>query len=399
MSHVPAWKRLGLKLKYAKEEPNHDLSQHKQSNRAEPLVDGNVAERPSKRQRISQDGQHATERLNGHQESPAKTSGDSAPIAPVNGAQGKRPSRKSVSFADDTKAEDGDSRITIDFPENLPGSATTQSAKRKLGDTDSTFDTENLRPVSIATTPKKKKKNKDRVKSRGDSEARNSVPKGKKALALDYLSCHKTNRRDWKFNKNRDVWVLSHALSTVDIPSSHTVALAGYVAGLPSNAAARQRLVEQCRNSMKEETEVMDDTSDRMALLNLVEEPNSNDVNQDGLFERYPRAQILLWALKEDTNVTRKEAAPTFATSTVPLPRVRKNKTRTAVASVSSSESDSESDSSDNSQHSSSRNKVHRVVPNRKAAVEETSSSGSSSTDGDDDTSSNADSSSSNDSE
>ncbi|RMZ86792.1 hypothetical protein DV736_g5981, partial [Chaetothyriales sp. CBS 134916] len=156
--HTPAWKRLGLKLKYAKEDaPENTLASVTNNGFRKTKADGTNGITKSK-----------NGHLNGRSSPP--TSNGSVPH--INGhIDGPPPTKKQkrVSFSADTKLLDGD----------------------------------------------------------------------------DYLHQYYNEHSSWKFQKNREVWILKHALSTEDIPTKdYGLALAQYVYGLKSEGA-RKRLTEE----------------------------------------------------------------------------------------------------------------------------------------------------------
>ncbi|KAK5942881.1 hypothetical protein PMZ80_005447 [Knufia obscura] len=409
-SHVPAWKRLGLKLKYANEEPQGAAISHKDKTLASTRVNHKSPEfddRPAKRQRL--DKSAGVNGVSPHDQAHAKA--EPEPRARQNGSHRaemedasksskqttKR--RKSVAFTDDTKVDDGDSRVTIDFPAGSPGQ-TPKKAKTLDTDADQMDVTGSPSPTTTgdeeSTTTKKIKKPKTGKKSKGKHQQ-----KDKSSPALDYLHQHRYDHDSWKFNKNRDVWTLNRALDTDTIPNSHAMALAGYVRGLPGQAAARNRLVKECREALAEVRLDGDGRDqDRTRLMHLLE--NTSDEAEAELFlQSHSRPAILLWALGDSTE-EEKSATPTISTASSVAPRKKKSRTSAPIDISSSSEDDSDDDSSDSSSDSDEPGDTKDKVNGGKAKVngakgkangtathvDDTSSSGSSSSSENDDSTS-----------
>lgn len=349
---IPAWKRLGLKLKYAKDQPDvADVSGVERISTQGPQVTENHdGERPHKRQRTSKTAKEETnysQDLDQTRKSPMavelKTTSDSPQR--VDGATNttvhKTPKRqKSVTFSTDTKASDGDSRITIDFPAGSPGS-TPYKANQSRDAVDS----------DLATPDDEPEKSKKKKKSSSVQKLNRQQPngKGKTDSALPYLAQHRHDKESWKFNKNRDVWIVSHALDIKAIPSDHVLALAGYVKGLPTKAGARQRLIQQCRDSLAElEDSTHQGKEEQEKFLALLENSQANVESHIEFLDSIPRPVVLLWSLGEDVE-SAKNIGATESLMAISKPLAeRKRKTRTAAPiELSSSESDSGTDSSD----------------------------------------------------
>ena len=346
---MPAWKRLGLKLKYAKDIPVTSRQAPNDTNGTNN-TEKHTAERPAKRARLAENVHNVT--APDHMVS--STTDQSLSTTTINGAVNaskQDPSRrKSVTFTNDTKIEDGDSRTTIDFPAGSLGATTKRKASTSLetgsGSTTNGFAAESTSSASNQAETgirSKKKITKKSVSPGSLGQARN-----KNSLALNYLNQHRNAHEEWKFNKNRDVWIMVHAVKKDGIPDSHVAALAGYVRGLPPASGARRRLIEQCQENLQQvEDDANDVADDRERFLEALE-TKANDV-LDSILERTPRPQVLLWAL--DVDIPHRD---TSATAQI-LPK-RKKKRRTDISDISSSSSSSSSSESESSSESDNEN-------------------------------------------
>ena len=218
---IPAWKRLGLKLKYANENSEH-LPNPNKSVANSPAIPASespkqsipsTSEPPRKKRRT--DG-----RANGISEHPPPASNQA-----TNG--NKNPSekilKKQVSFATDTKP----AYLVTDKPSTRSNGSNAEEVQ--------------------AVTPAKRSKKKSAKSHRNKTQH----PAGEKSnTALEYLDQHYTARGSWKFNKTREIWILKHALSESDIPRDYDLALARYIHGL-QGTGARGRLRNQCLEELK----------------------------------------------------------------------------------------------------------------------------------------------------
>lgn len=304
-THVPAWKRLGLKLKYAKEE--NDAAQPNRHARF-----GNGDEPPSKKRRT-----------NAEDTSPARTTNGSSDVASLTPSRSEKP-KKQVSFSSDTKTTDGDSAISI-IPSEVVEEVFQQADSKKKS-----------KKQKLPTQP-------STVKSQG---------------TLEYLVQFYTSNSTWKFNKNREVWILKHALSTSDIPPSYNLMLAQYIHGLKS-PNTRDRLRLECigagpGGSLPQE--VIEHGARALASFPETLHPEESALAAE--MQTVARPRLILWALdpsNEDTQPqpgqTQDSSATKAATKTERPQKKRKN--RTAVVEYSSSSSSSSESSSDSETSSS----------------------------------------------
>lgn len=363
-NHVPAWKRLGLKLKYANEDSSttegspqvHEKGQKRKHNSV--LNDSGNSIPSAKKIRTNDDVSNSKT-----PDTPSKVTSAAGKTtledtATPNLSELRR--KKSVSFSADTKDDDGDTAQNV--PVTVPGS-----------------------PGSTPRKPKREKKSKADRQSSASQLPRKSVD------ALDYLNQHFHDRGTWKFNKNRETWILKHALSTDVIPSDHNAQLAGYIHGLKSTGA-RSRLVKDCQEALSKVEPKVDDGNFRLRFTKDLEndslhQSQQEDPSYSSWIQNETRPALILLSLGQSLtdaprqiNGMKQDAAQANG---LPIQRVKKSKARTSRIEIES-ESDSSSSDSDDSSDSSDDE-----------AEDETSSSGSSASDSNSASSSDEDTSSS----
>lgn len=292
VAHVPAWKKLGLKLKYAKETQIEPLNNDKmgQENRKRifqddenvrlnmsasaqllkkpkrPRLTGatsvDVSSQVKEKRRPSDIGDEKgrltstcsfqeMKRHKEHKESEVVPLCKTAPAVCLTSTITSTPTvalsadksttstsptkRKSVSFTPETKIVDGDSAKKLSktwFSQNDFGSS--DDALKLLGPSvvDANFKIDQL--ISETSTPRS-------VEDQTNLEASIIT---KPPSFLQYLRNYHTSRSTWKFNKSKQIQILKHAFDLQRIPQEDEDALQSYLSGL-SGSAARQRLREQ----------------------------------------------------------------------------------------------------------------------------------------------------------
>jgi hypothetical protein len=272
---VPAWKRLGLKLKYA-QDINTATSPLPIPQRATPngipatanlngQANGRAVTPPPSKKR----------RLDEHASTPADDAPDG--LKRSSSLKSSRPNvRKSVSFTPETKEDDGESANFMQdkwdqqaqddqINEFLAREAENAEAALKL-QTSAVEPGDESSLLTAVKKPKREKKDKrpaEQATLNVTSHPAKST--GKSKDALDYLEQYQSSRSTWKFNKNREVWLLKHILSKSDIPSPYESALSEYLSGMKSENA-KARLIEQCHDCIVEKAESGSDESDRALI-------------------------------------------------------------------------------------------------------------------------------------
>ncbi|KAK4540408.1 hypothetical protein LTR36_009265 [Oleoguttula mirabilis] len=295
--HVPAWKRIGLKLKYAK-----DTAEESTLGREQPVQeslgrdpepkafkrhrseDGESGQSPNlakKRKTLAESAREdepqttkppltsttsvpaqitpAVPAVRGTGEAdPAQrgrhtkltTEHESAQTTPQQEKSGRPAAtirRKSVAFTPDTKADDGFSaqRIFKEGPSDEPPHSAAQEP-------------EPASPSISKSTKKEKKRSKQQQLSSG-SEASPTVqtaqPSEKPEIKEDpeyvrYLQQYHLDKANWKFNKNKQKDLLKNLFNVYRIAPEHDQALLAYIAGL-QGAAAQRRIIEDAEDVLK----------------------------------------------------------------------------------------------------------------------------------------------------
>ncbi|KAI6815714.1 hypothetical protein KC365_g14353 [Hortaea werneckii] len=326
--HVPAWKRLGLKLKYAKEtaEPSGPASADtgdlgKGGKRHSSSYADETASQPSKKQRLSPEDAQISAKPNStddNSHSPSRPkvknvdnnrkasrgkhqtfdSEDEHPAEnDVRGHSRKASHRKSVTFTADTKAHDAESDSDGETAEEEP------SELRKTAAHEQPASPENK------LSKKEKKRLKQQQKSSAPSEGKNAddratqVKKPKHqgtAEYIEYLLQFYNDKANWKFNKNKQTELLKHLFNPWRIPAQYDDALVAYIEGL-QGARAQQRVIEDAEAVLKAllekqesgvNVESMDSRTSRKAVYEAAVKREIEKVKQVGRSE-YDEHQLL----------------------------------------------------------------------------------------------------------
>ncbi|MCJ1362162.1 hypothetical protein MMC16_001264 [Acarospora aff. strigata] len=257
--HIPAWKKLGLKLKFAK-----DLS-------TQPIEGANNEAKPSKRKLVDDEVTvHNPKPTKSHNRKRTKTESSSDRPLAVNenaessvreiSAEGADTSstplparskkRKSVAFTPETKVEDGDSTKQLFYAwvaeqvakdSNFKPEALGVAFKTVEPRSDTKFDTQEK-----LKRPKKKEKQPRTVPSDTPTEQEVYVHP-----AITYLQQYHESRKTWKFNKAKQTYILKHLFDIDKLPPSIDPALTSYIEGL-QGADARSR-VKKAAEAIREE--------------------------------------------------------------------------------------------------------------------------------------------------
>ena len=284
--HIPAWKKLGLKLKNANDEAAYvNESQVSSENRVrKPPTEDQVEQalmtpsstRPAKKSKTSspdlkKSTSTADQKDNQLDSLPILQEKTALPLALQKAFISKR---KSVSFTAQPKVEDGDSvkdlhnswlvsQLASDpsFDPLKPGG----TALKPITAVSSVNPTPNVTSASNTTSKKKRKKSKSTSllkKSKAPSITVSTVNQSSNKATLDYLKAYHTNRSNWKFSKARQTHLLRSLFPSAGtlqtIPSSHLPALQAYLSGLEGQSA-RSRLREQALTMREEDKKWLDE--------------------------------------------------------------------------------------------------------------------------------------------
>lgn len=356
--HIPAWKKLGLKLKYAKEElspvaiPIGILSTAvNEKKRKLPLeipADTPISKKPKKSKPKSKTSEKDTTTDSTSSPQPLESSYHSA-VTPRESKQ------RSVSFTPATKAHDGEGlreyikRWSASHPERAEN-----WKAREAGYFQAESGVQAEREGSAVETKRKKKKKK---KSKSTTfpltpawrakipKEPGSGPTGTQpapSKALQYLEHHQTYSSTWKFSKSRQNCLFRSLFSLLEIPSSYDSALLAYLRGLSRTAAATVRvrnLALEVRKGDEEWTKTEEGQQDgyaravekmraRLRKGNLedldMEEGQEDEVKRrrwEEKLKKRRRAEVILFAVGDRTD------PPPLAPTSVSIAAIKPTKT------------------------------------------------------------------------
>lgn len=311
--HVPAWKRLGLKLKYAKDDAPAPIVARERTGPIAAPVETNGHKRrklespepvnvpiPASPQIAAADSPKSAAKekrekrpKKASKEQPTETPVEDA-VTPRTSSMAKgRPHRKSVSFADGSKLEDGQSSKDLyaqwtdreqEISEMVAGSLPT--ALRVVEAEPATIGERG----EAVRKPKKAKKSKSTLLTKespasdGNLTSRNGHSSANTQVSqsalVEYLETYHRSKDTWKFNKARQNQTFKHLFDLDKLPPSVNDALYAYVRGLNSEPV-RNRLRERAQAvidaDIKEGLDV-DDTMSNYAIDTTV--PNAGAVSQ-----------------------------------------------------------------------------------------------------------------------
>lgn len=382
---VPAWKKLGLKLKYANDEspaavtPSSDHAPPSKK-RARDEAGSEAATRPpsnhvpgetpskkSKKRRLEQaeetaepeqaastsakaskkdkkDKKEKKEKNEKKEKKPGKESDDTT-VLPDRTAENpdsqekveafstpvKRLKRKkSVSFTPDTKKSDGDSGQQL-FKAWAKTQTGLSSEDAIVPSTESAV--EDAEPASHLNESSKKELKKTKKEQRNAAKAAESAKEAKDLPPyVNYLQQYHSDNANWKFNKKHQVDLLKNLFNVYRVPASYDPAVEAYITGL-KGANARYLLKQEADKVLEETTKI-----------------KSDDTKQHGAKRR--RAEQVLKAMghvEEPPAAVSKKIAPqkeVEAPEDGNKKRSRPRKSRTQDFSSSSEDEDSSSDES-----------------------------------------------------
>ena len=283
VQHIPAWKRLGLKLKYAKDErltePNVQVvsktdGTKKRKVSDEEAIEANSTSTPPEKAKKSRKIHNASIETslsdrNHQNDKPAVVPETQLEPVASESPSNTKPTRlestkrKSVSFAPEAKTQDGDSAkdlynqwlVTQKADDTTFDPTTAATALKVVAPTSKVASTDTRESVSEAPDGQRTKKKKSKKKSKSttiqsgqkvtsstkpqQSSAKDSEPRPHPALS--YLTEFHTSPTTWKFCKNHQTYLLKNLFSLDKIPCSYNPALKAYLTGL-KGLSARQSI-------------------------------------------------------------------------------------------------------------------------------------------------------------
>ena len=251
--HIPAWKKLGLKLKFAKEKPDDDSNESRKEeksderkrkrtdNKHEISAETTSTDKPAKRAKKSKSRENGNEIIAASDSKSINgTQGEDSPSVERSNTPSSK--RKSVSFTPETKTQDG---------EGIKQVYKTWVDRQRANDP--SFDPSNINPalrlqlksVEPPTTnshdPIKKSKKEKHRRKREVTRTSNVTPSSVTDSALTYLTAHHKSPESWKFSKPHQNHLLKHLFSFTHIPSTYDPALLNYFRDLQGSARSRIR--------------------------------------------------------------------------------------------------------------------------------------------------------------
>ncbi|KAF2207292.1 hypothetical protein CERZMDRAFT_115291 [Cercospora zeae-maydis SCOH1-5] len=314
---VPAWKRLGLKLKYAKDnpaqvdaesnnastalatetiapihkpspppvnsqkrtlEPSHNSQPAKRSKIENPKLSSQQKPYPGSAPKTKTAGQQVWEEderstlpgPKGVFKAPGQAAkrivfGDDEEESPQPtqpSAKEPRPTevRKTVSFTPDTKQEDSFSAQNL-FKAWASGEDPAESAAEASTEQPAS-------PLAKAKQPKPKKEKK-KTKESADTDISRSAESGDAPNYLKYLEQFTNDKSNWKFNKNRQNDLFKHVFDIDRIPSKYIPSLVEYIS--TTQGQARIRIAQQAEEILKAIWVGENQDADQMSLGSAAE--------------------------------------------------------------------------------------------------------------------------------
>lgn len=278
--HIPAWKKIGLKLKYAKEELGEQSfsdvivtngKKRKVQTENGFAIDVATTDSPTKKSKKSKSttGEEALATVNGNAAIATPTRIATSITSTVESDTFKR--RKSVAFTPETKTQDGESSQQLfqtwhanwvaedpsfDPSTNSPALKVIAAKPADVSTSPQALAKSSPPPSSSISASKEKKPKKPKRKK---IKARPSPPSQTtdnetEHPALKYLTTYHTSRETWKFSKPHQNHLLRHLFSLTHIPSSYDPGLLAYLRGL-EGVSARSRIRQQALAIRTEDAE------------------------------------------------------------------------------------------------------------------------------------------------
>ena len=299
---IPAWKKLGLKLKNAGDERRGRLSH------VEPEP---APVKSKKRKRLGKDGHHevlvvhpapAESIAEAHHTSPSPSPTCTAVSQPqIHTASRKR---KSVTFTPETKTKDGDSikQLFQSWVNEYKGSEDPSFRPESAGNV---FRVKGSAADGQSRSHKTARRQHRPKQSPTTTTTTTTTNKHDTPTdlhpALVYLGTYFHSPQRWKFNKVRQTYLLKHLLDFQRIPSEYDEALCSYIAGLRGEAV-RARVTATLEQNQPD-SKNMDDEALVMATIEQTQ-PDSENMSDEVRRQREIRVQNLKAALRSHLEKT-----------------------------------------------------------------------------------------------
>ncbi len=276
--HIPAWKKIGLKLKYANEElPIGESSASKiivtngkkrkaitESNFAVDVATADSHTKKSKKSKSTPGEALANVNVNAAIAILPRIAPSTVEPNPIN-------RRKSVTFTPETKTQDGESVQQLfqtwhadwvaEDPSFNPSTAglalkVITAKPTALSTPPQEIAKSSPPPSPSISAPKEKKLKKAKKKKVKARPSQSSQPTDNQTEhpALKYLTTYHSSHETWKFSKPHQNHLLRHLFSLTHIPSLYDPALLAYLCGL-EGTSARSRIRQQALAIRTEDAE------------------------------------------------------------------------------------------------------------------------------------------------
>ncbi|PGH18916.1 hypothetical protein AJ80_04336 [Polytolypa hystricis UAMH7299] len=406
---IPAWKRLGLQLKYATDAPTaeedstKDIANSSTGDLEQPSTPSRPTEKkraleaehdapPTKKQRVETSAATAEATGNGELKSKDKKKKKKEKI--VKGSKDVKKPDSTVQAQDYSEnKEEATKELETLQPEPTPKKSVSFSADTKPpDDTPASYEAEPI-PDSLSAAQRKaekRRKREGRTKNRPKlqqstqqhlplSSSSSSLPDSLYYL-FEYLRVYHHDRSKWKFQKNRETQLFKNLLDLDRLPSSYNIEVGAYLAGLKSEGA-KQRIAEASKKAITSDDAELDkeeesDTSPKEAYNDAIasfrehlidrnasfdsdegapqlrgEPPGLNDTWAKR-FEKRRRAE-LVFSLARGKNLAANEKVRDEKPLGEQVKRAKKSKRRSEAVEDDTSSSSSSEESSDDDTSSS----------------------------------------------
>ncbi|GAB1203390.1 hypothetical protein APSETT445_002025 [Aspergillus pseudonomiae] len=393
-SHVPAWKKLGLKLKYAKDSEEEEK---------ENTDKGEKKEKKEKKDKKEKKKDSKKKRSNAEAEAEAEPEPEDKKL--------RKNKKRRLDDDDDERDEKEQPAVEEKDDESRKKkkkkkvSFSTEVEEKEVPSRDAQSDVDMDADADAEDGGKKQKKKKEKKKKRDQSAAGDSASDASAKIhetpILSYLSLYYKHRSAWKFQKNRETHLFKHVLSLEQVPTQYNAALLVYLQGLKSEGA-KQRLREIAEEAVKAEIEeassddkdesAVDESGEHVpsekenynsavgAFRECLSQGKQDELNTTGStdklegdalkkLEMRQRAELVLYAVNGTLFIFEKPKPLAQkgkgAKNQNQANKKKKKKNRTAVVEISSSSesessSDSDSDSDDDAAASKKKNEKPR---------------------------------------
>lgn len=390
--HVPAWKKIGLKLKYAKDTAEQDAGTYSKPVEESINIESensNAKDKKKRKKSSETNGEETKSKKRRH----AATDDNDDKETDVPKSRKKR-----VSFGAGTKTKDGSDDDSSETVTGMDESSEPKVAAEQEAD----------KAIEEMKQRKREKKKERKAGVRSSASAQiHETP------ILSYLSRYYRDRTLWKFQKNRETNIFRHLYSLEHVPSQYNAALLAYMQGLKGDAA-KMRLSQAAAEVIQTDMDVQEKEGNQSTAR---EYQRSVDVFRDSLsaggdgvnevgsveglgaetqkrLRKRQRAELVFFAVSGSLCsgvVPRKEVGKNKTKAETPSQKKRKNRTAVVEISSSSESDDSEESESDASGDEGDKKKsaaAGKTAPGKSVSYgssdESTSSSGSSDSDSDD---------------